>query len=149
MLGSVLRFVGSVGAKNFSPLRWVPWVLCVLCILFALVWSRVQHMRLDAARAELSAEQSAHAATSAELAESRREATGLRLALDQARNATEALQDNLRAALAREVQARSDAQTRKKIMQAMRTRERTGAEALEVMDDQTRAVVAARLNRTW
>ncbi len=148
MLGSLLPLAG-----RFLGSKWL-WVAVLLLVsLGAGAALYVQDLRHEAEVStlggELAAQEAQHAATRSELAESRREAAGLRVALDQARNATEALQDNVRAALVREAQARADAEARKAIISAMRTRERTEAEAREVVDDATRHSAAARLNRPW
>lgn len=145
MIGSLLPL-----ARRLLGSAWL-WVAVLLLGAGAALY--VQDLRHDvevsALGQELAAHEAQHAATRSELAESRREAAGLRAALDQARNATEALQGNVRAALVREAQARADAEARKAIISAMRTRERTEAEAREVVDDATRHSAAARLNRPW
>lgn len=145
MLGSLRPLAGRLLGS-----AWL-WVAVLLLGAGAALY--VQDLRygakVSALGGELAAREVQHAATRSELAESRREAAGLRVALGQARNATEALQDNVRAAIAREAQARADAEARKAIISAMRTRERTEAEAREVVDDATRHSAAARLNRPW
>ncbi|MGE4440172.1 MAG: hypothetical protein AB7D27_01635 [Desulfomicrobium sp.] len=145
MLGSLLPLAGRVlGSK------WLWVAVLLLGLVAALYIQDLRHdVKVSALGGELAAQEAQHAATRSELAESRREAAGLRVALDQARNATEALQGNVRAALVREAQARADAEARKAIISAMRTRERTEAEAKEVVDDATRHSAATRLNRPW
>ena len=141
MLSSLLKLL----APAKSPV--VPYVLCVLCLLF-IAWQHSAHtMRLSAARADHRAEQAAHNATRSELAQAQADIARLQAALDAARNSTNAVQDSLRDALAREAEAISAAVARKQILDQMRTRVRTEPETLEVVDDATRAAVAARLNR--
>lgn len=145
MIGSLLPLAGRLLGST--------WLWVVVLLLGAVAALCVQDLRheaeVSALGGELAVQEVQHAATRSELAESKREAAGLRIALDQARNATEALQANVRAALTREAQARADADARKAIISAMRTRERTEAEAREVVDDATRHSAAARLNRPW
>lgn len=59
----------------------------------------------------------------------------------------EALADTARACLTREAQARADAAERAAIMEAAKPRPRTEPEKAQVVDDETRKRVAARLNR--
>jgi hypothetical protein len=148
MLGSLLPLPGRLLGSTWL---WVAVLLLVSLGAGAALY--VQDLRheaeVSALGGELAAQEAQHTTTRSELAESKREAAGLRVALDQARNATEALQANVRVALVREAQARADAEARKAIISAMRTRERTEAEAREVVDDATRHSAATRLNRPW
>lgn len=130
---------------------WIPLAVMTALLLAACAWIHVQGLRLDAARADaarqVQAEQAAHDATRWELTQARADIARLQATLDAARNSTDAVQDSLRDALAREAEAISAAVARKQILDQMRTRTRTEPETLEVVDDATRAAVAARLNR--
>lgn len=130
---------------------WVPLAVMAAMLLAACAWIYVQGLRLDAVRADsarqIQAEQAAHDATRWELTQARVDIARLQVALDAARNSTDAVQDSLRDALAREAEAVTAAVARKQIIDQMRTRTRTEPETLEVVDDATRAAVAARLNR--
>lgn len=136
---------GLWGKKN--------WILAGLAValLAALAWGYAQGLRLDAVRADaarqITAEQAAHNATRAELTTARQEIDALSLALAYAHNSTAAVQGSLRDALAREAEAMSAAVARKQILDQVRTRTRTEAEKLEVVDDDTRHRVADRINR--
>ena len=125
------------------------WILAGLAValLASLAWGYAQDLRLDAVRAELFAEQSAHSVTRAALDLSLRETAELRIALAYAHNSTAAVQGSLRDALAREAEAMSAAVARKQILDQVRTRTRTEAEKQEVVDDDTRHRVADRINR--
>lgn len=120
-------------------------------LLAACAWIYVQELRLDAARSDsgrkIQAEQAAHDVTRSELTHARVDIARLQVQLDAAHNSTAAIQDSLRDALAREAEAVSAAAARKQILDQMRTRVRPEEEKLEVIDDATRAAVAARLNR--
>lgn len=130
---------------------WVPLAAMAALLLAACAWIYAQGLRLDATRADagrqIMAEHSAHNATRVELAQARADIARLQVALDAARNSTDAVQDSLRDALEREAEAMTAAAARKQIIDQMRTRTRTEPETLEVVDDATRAAVAARLNR--
>lgn len=129
------------------------WVYLVLLagLLAAATLAHVRGLRLDAVQAECArrilAEQVAHNATRTNLGLALTASAQLQAALDSARNATGAVQDSLRDALAREAEAVSAAAARKRIMDQMRTQARPAAEAMEVVDDATRNAVAVRLNR--
>ena len=141
MWTSLLKLVAPVKSA------YVPWVLCVLCVLFLALHSHVQGLRLAAANADTRAEQSAHNATRAELAQSQADIAALHEALAASESATAVVQSSLRAALDREAQALRDSAARKQILDAVRVRTRTATETQEVVDDETRRAVAARLNR--
>ena len=130
---------------------WIPLAAMASLLLAACAWIYVQGLRLDAVRADsarqIKAEQAAHDATRWELTQARADIARLQVALDAARNSTDAVQDSLRDALEREAEAMTAAAARKQIIDQMRTRTRTEPETLEVVDDATRAAVAARLNR--
>ena len=130
---------------------WIPLVAMAAVLLAACAWIYVQDLRLDAVRADsgrkIQAEQAAHNATKVELAQARADIVRLLAALDAAHTSTGAVQESLRDALAREAEAVSAAAARKQILDQMRTRVRPEEEKLEVIDDATRAAVAARLNR--
>jgi alkylhydroperoxidase/carboxymuconolactone decarboxylase family protein YurZ len=130
---------------------WIPLAVMTALLLAACAWIHVQGLRLDATRADaarqVQAAQAAHDATRWELTQARADIIRLQATLDAARNSTDAVQDSLRDALAREAEAISTAVARKQILDQMRTRTRTEPETLEVVDDATRAAVAARLNR--
>lgn len=130
---------------------WIPLAVMTALLLAACAWIYVQGLRLDAIRADAArqilAEQSAHNATRSELAQARADIVRLQVALEASRNSTNAVQDSLRDALAREADAVSAAAARKQILDQMRIRTRTEPETLEVVDDDTRRAVAARLNR--
>lgn len=129
------------------------WVYLVLLIgmIAAVTLAHVRGLRLDAVRADaalqIQAEQAAHTATRGQLVAAGHEIVRLRSLLELARNATATVQDSLRDALQRESEAVSAAAARKLILDQMRTRVRTEAERMEVVDDATRDAVAARLNR--
>jgi hypothetical protein len=120
-------------------------------LLAACAWIYVQDLRMDAIRADsarqIQSEQAAHDVTRAELAQTRADIARLQVTLDAAHNSTNAVQDSLRDALAREADAVSAAAARKQILDQMRTRSRTEPETLEVVDDDTRRAVTDRLNR--
>jgi len=97
--------------------------------------------------AGVGAGEAAHGATRSALGQTRADIVRLQAALDAARNSTNAVQDSLRDALDREAEAVSAAVARKQILDQMRAKVRTEPETLEVVDDATRAAVAARLNR--
>lgn len=144
MWTSLLRLIAP------GKTAWVPYALCVLCLLCALFLAyqaNTQALRLTAAHAELSAQQSAHNATRAALTQAQADIAALHAALAASENATAAVQRSLGAALSREAQALRDSAARKQILDAMRTRTRTTAETLEVIDHDTRRAVADRLNR--
>lgn len=130
---------------------WIPLAVMAALLLAACAWIYVQDLRMDAIRADsarqIQAEQAVHNATRSELAQARADIVRLQVALEASRNSTNAVQDSLRDALAREAEAVSAAVARKQILDQMRTRARTEPETLEVVDDATRAAVAARLNR--
>jgi len=130
---------------------WIPLAVMTALLLAACAWIYVQDLRMDAIRADsarqIQAEQAAHSATRSELTQARADIVRLQVALDAAHNSTDAVQNSLRDALAREAEAISAAVARKQILDQMRTRTRTEPETLEVVDDATRAAVAARLNR--
>ena len=130
---------------------WIPLAVMTALLLAACAWVYVQDLRMDATRADASrqiqAAQAAHNATRSELTQARADIVGLQATLDAARKSTDAVQDSLRDALTREAEAISAAVARKQILDQMRTRVRTEPETLEVVDDATRAAVAARLNR--
>ncbi|MDO9584750.1 MAG: hypothetical protein Q7J24_16845 [Desulfomicrobium sp.] len=130
---------------------WVPLAVMATLLLAACAWIYVQDLHMDAIRADsarqIHAEQGAHNATRSELAQARADIVRLQVALEASRNSTNAVQGSLRDALAREAEAVSAAVARKQILDQMRTRPRTEPETLEVVDDATRAAVAARLNR--
>jgi hypothetical protein len=130
---------------------WIPLAVMAALLLAACAWIHVQGLRLDVARAasarQIQTEQAAHNATRMELAQARTDIARLLAALDAAHTSTGAVQESLRDALAREAEAVSAAVARKQILDQMRTRVRPDEEKLEVIDDATRAAVAARLNR--
>jgi len=130
---------------------WIPLAAMTAMLLAACAWAYTQGLRLDAAQADaarqIQAEQVAHVATRGRLAAARNEIAQLQSSLALARNATATVQDSLRDALQRESEAVSAAAARKLILDQMRTRVRTEAERMEVVDDATRDAVAARLNR--
>ena len=130
---------------------WIPLAVMTALLLAACAWIYVQGLRMDAIRADaarqITAEQAAHDATRSALAQARADITRLQTLLDAAHNSTDALQESLRDALAREAEAMTAAAARKQIIDQMRPRTRTEPETLEVVDDATRAAVAARLNR--
>lgn len=130
---------------------WIPLAAMAALLLAACAWIHVQGLRLDAVRADaarqVQVEQAAHDATRWELTQARADIARLQATLDAARKSTDAVQDSLRDALAREAEAATAAVARKQILDQMRTRARTEPETLEVVDDATRAAVAARLNR--
>lgn len=144
MIGSALQLL--TGQRS-----WIPLAAMTAMLLAACAWIYVQGLRFDAVQAkavqEVAAEQAAHNATRAELATAKQEIDALQLALAYAQNSTAAVQTSLRNALAREAEAVTAAVARKQILDQMRTRTRTEPETLEVVDDATRAAVAARLNR--
>jgi hypothetical protein len=144
MIGSALSLI--TGQRS-----WIPLAAMAALLLAACSWIYVQGLRIDAARADaarqIQAEQVAHNATRGQLAAAGHEIVRLQSLLDVARNATVTVQDSLRDALQREAEAVSAAAARKQILDKMRTRVRTEAEKLEVVDDATRDAVAARLNR--
>lgn len=130
---------------------WIPLAVMAAVLFAACAWIYVQELRFDAARSDsgrkIQAEQSAHDVTRSKLTHARVEIARLQVQLDAAYNSTAAIQDSLRDALAREAEAVSAAAARKQILDQMRTRVRPEEEKLEVIDDTTRAAVAARLNR--
>lgn len=130
---------------------WIPLAAMTALLLAACAWAHVQGLRLDAARADaarqVQTEQVAHNATRGQLAAAGHEIVRLRSLLELARNATVIVQGSLRDALQREAEAVSAATARKQILDQMRTRVRTEAEKLEVVDDDTRRRVADRINR--
>lgn len=140
----------ALSAWSWLKGSWLPLILTAL-LLAACAWAHVQGLRLDAVQAkaaqEVTAEQAAHNATRAELATARQEIDALQLALAFAQKSTAAVQTSLRDALDREAEAVSAAAARKQILDSMRTRTRTEAETLEVIDDDTRHRVADRINR--
>ena len=130
---------------------WIPLAVMTALLLAACAWAHVQGLRLDAVQAktgqEITAEQAAHNATRAELTTAQQEIDALQLALACAQNSTAAVQGSLRDALVREAEAVSAATARKQILDAVRTRTRTEAETMEVIDDDTRHRVTDRINR--
>ena len=138
----VKRFFGGNG--------WICMMLFA-AVLAVGVLAHMRGLRLDAVKADaarrIQAEQAAHNATRTELAMARADIAWLNVALDLAENATRNMQDSLRDALQREAEAASAAAARKKILDQVRTRVRTEAERMEVVDDATRDAVAVRLNR--
>lgn len=130
-----------------ARLSWAPWVLLALCTLVFTLHTQFQSLRLVAAHSNLRAEAAAHNATRAELAQAWADIRSQSKALAASGRATAAVQGSLKDALAREAEAASAAAARKKIMDAIRTRPRTESERQEVVDDATRAAVAARINR--
>lgn len=130
---------------------WIPLAAMTALLLAACAWAHVQGLRLDAVRADaarqVQTEQVAHNATRGQLAAAGHEIVRLRSLLELARNATVTVQGSLRDALQREAEAVSAATARKQILDQMRTRVRTEAEKLEVVDDDTRRRVADRINR--
>ena len=96
--------------------------------------------RTHALDAELKLDKAAHEATRLESDNWKAQAVA---ALARA----EALADTARACLTREAQARADAAERAEIMETAKPRPRTEPEKSQVVDDETRKRVAARLNR--
>ncbi len=143
MLSSILKLI--TGQRGVIPLAAMAAML-----LAALAWIYVQGLRFDAARADaarqIQAERVAHDETRLRLAAAGHEIVRLESALDMARSSTAAVQGSLRDALAREAEAAGAAAARKRILDQMRTRPRTG-ETTEVIDDATRTAVVGRINR--
>jgi uncharacterized protein YnzC (UPF0291/DUF896 family) len=144
MIGSALQFL--TGQRSWIPLAAMTVLLLAACAGICVQGLRLDAVKADAAR-QVQAEQIAHNATRGQLAAAGHEIVRLRSLLELARNATVTVQDSLRDALQREAEAVSTAAARKQILDQMRTRVRTEAEKLEVVDDATRDAVAARLNR--
>lgn len=92
------------------------------------------------ARAELKTEEAAHALT-------RKERDDWQATAQTAATRAEGLADTARACLAREAQAQADAAERAAILDAATPRARTQEETEQVVDNETRKRVAARLNR--
>lgn len=91
-------------------------------------------------RAELETEKTAHALACKERDEWQAKAKA-------ATTRAEGLADTARACLAREAQAQADAAERAAILDAAEPRPRTHEETEQVVDNETRKRVAARLNR--
>lgn len=144
MIGSALQFL--TGQRSWIPLAAMAAMLLATCAGVYVQGLRLDAVRADAAR-QIQAEQVTHDATRARLAAATQEIVQLTAALEISLNATAALQDSLRDALGREAEAVSAAVARKAILDQIRTRARTEAETMEVVDDATRAAVTARLNR--
>lgn len=146
MLSKVLTVLSWLWGKK----TW--WITMLMALLLASgVWGYTQGLRLKVVQAEaakrIQVEEAAHDTTRMRLAQADAENLRLRAMLDSERNATLAVQGSLRDALKREADAAGAASVRKRILDAMRLRVRTEKETLEVVDDATRAAVAARLNR--
>lgn len=92
------------------------------------------------ARGDLKAEKAAHALT-------RKERDDWQATAQTAATRAEGLADTARACLAREAQAQADAAERAAILDAATPRPRTQEETEQVVDNETRKRVAARLNR--
>lgn len=144
MWSNALKII--TGNPTRLALIWV-----VAAFVVGTTWIYVLTLRLDAARSDsarqIQACQVAHNATLAELAGARSDVARLEVMLAWSRNATGFVQDSLRAAQAREVEAAGAAVARKRILDAIRLTARAGNETMEVVDDATRDAVAARLNR--
>lgn len=142
----ILTVVGWVWGKK----SWLVAGLGAL-LLASAAWIYVQELRVDATRAtaerRILEEQTDHNATRAQLHAAGVEIVRLRSALDAAQNSTVAVQESLRQALAREEAAAGAASARQRILVTAKPRPRTEPEKTEVVDDATRAAVAARLNR--
>jgi hypothetical protein len=144
-------------SKVLTVLGWVwgkkSWLVAGLgaLLLASAAWIYVQGLRLEAVRAtaerRILTEQAEHNATRALLHAADIEIVRLRSALDAAQNSTAAVQESLRQALAREEAAAGAAAARQRILVTAKPRPRTEPEKTEVVDDATRAAVAARLNR--
>lgn len=146
MVSNVLTVLSWLWGKK----TWLVAGLSAL-LLASIAWSYVQGLRLDTVRATakstILAEQTEHNATRAKLHAAGLEIVRLHAALDAAQNSTSAVQESLRQALAREEAAAGAAAARQRIMVTAKPRPRTEPEKTEVVDDATRAAVAARLNR--
>jgi len=107
--------------------------LMVLSIVL-LLW------KIDRLEGSLELEQAAHKATI-------QERDQWKLAAETAELDAQAQAENTRRCLAREAQAAQSAQERQAIMRQVAPRPRTDSEKRQVVDDETRNRVAARLNR--
>lgn len=134
--------LGSVVSAAMNWSGGQKYLVLVLAVTAACLFSVLiqEHALLKAERAD-------HNATLAKLELSDANCASLATALEAAHNATKAMQDNIRAALQREAQARADTVSRKQIMQGVKAHKRTEQEAKEVIDDAARTAVADRLNR--
>lgn len=113
-----------------------PWAVYVgIAACMGLLLWRTQYLG-----SELELEKAAHKATMRERDDWEAQALA-------ARASAEALAENARACLAREVRAQADAAERAAIMAQVKPRPRTEAEQTKVVDDETRKRVADRLNR--
>lgn len=119
--------------------KYLALMLLLVCMALAMALSsKIQELRIEEAE---------HNATLTRLELSEANCASLTTALEAAHNATESMQDNIRAALQREAQARADTVSRKQIMQGVKAHLRTEQGAKEVIDDAARNAVADRLNR--
>ena len=140
MLSSVVGIIRGLMGSN-----WITVALVAFAAMIALLWARREQIQKAELSYQLLAEESRHSVTRTELAAARVEAAALRAILERVEQAQAALQGSLAAALERERQASSAAAARKEILDNIWTRPRPSTE--EVVDDQTRHAVAARLNR--
>ena len=92
-------------------------------------------------------EQSKHQNTKDALADAIEKGNGWKAAYEEAYTTAEDHRQATQACLEREVEERAASQERKAILQAAQPRPRTETEQTQVIDNETRKRVAARLNR--
>lgn len=116
----------------------------VLGLLLAAALWRADHLsgKLDAERAE-------HKATQAALAEEVAKGMGWKTAYEESVKNAEAHQQAMQACLDRAVAAEKARKERETILQAAPPRSRTEEEKQQVVNDETRARAADRLNRAF
>ena len=135
-----LAISSVLGAVSWLRSAWVPWLLLLVACLVCMTGYALMSARLEA-------EVRDHALTKAQLEGEEAYGRELTTALHAQQQSTEAVQESLREALAREKLALDAAAARKRILDAIQTRKRTEAEKDEVVDDETRSSVADRINR--
>lgn len=114
---------------------------CLVPIVFGLMW------RCDNLASRLDVEMAGHVKTRTELEHAMGQVQSWTAAYLEAMDAAGAQKKLAEACLAREFAARADAETRKAILAPVKPRPRTAEEHKKVVDDETRARVADRLNR--
>lgn len=116
----------------------------IAALLVGLAVTGWKSLQLEAA---LATERHAHEQTRTALDLAITEGQRWILATDAITLSAEAQKVALESCLNREAQAQTDAQARKKILNSAKPRPRLETETKQVVDDETRARIASRLNR--
>lgn len=145
MLSKLLLFIGHKIVGN-STLTSVLLALLAAHLIAMLIWVMRLESRIADTQYQHELETAAHNATKAELMLARRDLATLRVALEQSRQGQGALRMQVVAAHESAAEAVNAAQTRKRILDAVKPTVRPVRPG-EVVDDATRHAVADRLNR--